>query len=139
MIQNSCRRWALLLAVALLLIASLVVPYRPIGYRVYSVHEQHLKPGIWTDNAMEHSPNYGIEYRKRFTWIPGPYAVLADISDKGYRAYAEKAISAYEWDTEADYGKAYFFAPNPTHFDGSRVPSVPLATAEQRLTRSGKI
>lgn len=91
MLRISHRRWALFRAAALLLILSVLIPQRPIRYRVYLVHEQHLKPGVWTDGDMAHSPTYGIEYRKRFTCLPGPYAVLASISKKGYSEYAKKS------------------------------------------------
>ena len=52
------------------------VNYERIFYELVSVHEQHGKPGIWTDGLtgepLEHPIHYHISHRKRYGWLPGP-------------------------------------------------------------------
>ena len=110
--------------------------YERIFYEFVSVHEQHGKPGIWTDGTtgelLEQPVSYHISHRKRYGWLPGSDWRLGGLTKLQYEKKAKTAVSYSEWDKETTFGKVYYFVEDPTDLNGRPVTTKPLGKANAR-------
>jgi len=115
-----------------LILAALVTyaAYDKVAYYTFSVHEQHAKPGIWTDGntgeLLDHYVTYHVEFRKRALWLPGSEIILAGLTEDDYKRLRRSAVCMKAWDNNKTFGTAFYFVDRPTDWVGDPEGAVPI-------------
>ena len=120
------KRWAI--AATSLAVITAVSTYGTWGY------ERHLAVESFPVASAEINPEFqfGIEYRKRFDWLPGAKLTLVAVDRDDIAELRGTAVTAYDWSMPDLRGTTYCFVRDYKPLPGwtKRDPIAEPVTAE---------